>query len=155
MDKSGTKWSVMENSYSFKGTYAFRIDKKGRIIIPSKLRKQITTNQFTIIASSANSLVLYPDDSFKAFEKKIMETLNEKQITIIKNYIYSSAEDLQLDSQGRLKIPGTLLQKANIEEDILIVGAMDRIELWKPEQFRKRTLSIEKEHKETLEEIGL
>lgn len=145
----------MERRYSFKGTYGFRIDKKGRVIIPSKLRKQITTNDFTIIPSSENHLILYPDDAFRAFEEKIMETLNEEDKTIIKNYIYSSAEDTQADAQGRIKIPSVLLNKARIHDDVLIVGALDRIELWRPEEFDRNMKEIEEKHKKTLKAIGL
>ncbi len=145
----------MESRYSFKGTYGFKIDNKGRVIIPSKLRKQIMTNDFTVIPSSENHLILYPDDAFRAFEQKLMETLNEEDKTIIKNYIYSSAEDTQADSHGRIKIPANLMKKAGIEDEVLIIGAMDRIELWKPEEFDKNMRTIEEKHKKTLKSIGL
>ncbi|MFO8061743.1 MAG: hypothetical protein R6U31_02325 [bacterium] len=145
----------MESKYSFKGKFSFKIDSKGRIIIPSKMRKQLDTKKFTLIPSYKNHLILFPDRSFEDFENRIRQSLSEEEKKIVIGYIYSNAEDIHSDSQGRIILPSQLLEHASINDEILIVGAMDRIELWNPSQFNSYMKDVVKEHAQTLKSIGL
>jgi MraZ protein len=52
--------------------------------------------------------------------------------------VTSRATDVEPDKQGRILIPGWLKEKAKLEGSVLLVGAMDRIEIWNPELFRGR-----------------
>ena len=145
----------MEEKYSFKGKFNFHIDDKGRIKIPAKLKSYININSFIIIPSYKGNIILFPQDSFKSFEEKIRTTLSEKEKKVVIDYIYANAIDANMDSQGRIKIPQEFMENANINSEVIIVGAMDRIELWSPNEFSKYQREILEKHKETLQSIGL
>ena len=48
----------------------------------------------------------------------------------------SNAESAVVDSHGRIMIPPALRQLAGLEGEVLVIGALNRIELWNPEIFR-------------------
>ncbi len=145
----------MEEKYSFKGKFNFHTDDKGRVKIPAKLKSYININSFIIIPSYKGNIIIFPLDSFKTFEEKIKTTLSEKEKKVVIDYIYANAIDANMDTQGRIKIPQEFIEKANIQEEVIIVGAMDRIELWSPKEFAKYQRDILEKHRETLESIGL
>lgn len=147
----------MENKYSFKGTYGLSLDNKGRIIIPSKLRKQIYISDFYLLPSfNDNCLLLFPEDSFRDFENMLrnkIESEEDRKYAI--RYIYSSGQMLQSDSQGRINLNDKLLEKAGIGNDVLIVGALDKMEIWDPDTFSRYMESDIPQKKHIFSSIGL
>ncbi len=120
----------------FRGQFTYSVDSKNRISIPAKLRKHISAeanDTFVMTQGTATCIDLYPLDQWQQFEQKLL-SLNPfkpneaKFIRMISQY---ATEDT-LDSQSRLLIPQNLLQYAKIEKDVLILGALKKIELWDP-----------------------
>ncbi|NNM34011.1 MAG: division/cell wall cluster transcriptional repressor MraZ, partial [Gemmatimonadetes bacterium] len=50
--------------------------------------------------------------------------------------IISSAVEVEPDKQGRIRVPGWLRESAGLDSQVLLIGAVDRVELWSPERFR-------------------
>lgn len=157
MGESGTKWRVMENKYSFKGTFNLSMDNKGRIIIPAKLRKQIFITDFYLLPSfNDKCLILFPEDSFRDFENMLRNKIeSEEDRKYAVRYIYSSGQMLQSDSQGRVNLADKLLGKAGIRNEVLLVGALDKMEIWDPETFSTYMESDLPQKKHIFSSIGL
>jgi MraZ protein len=125
----------------FKGQETYSIDNKGRVNIPSKMRKSISpsaNDTFTITRGLEECVVAYPLDEWKKYEEKFVE-LNQydPKNRYFLTKILQWAEDVSLDGQQRISISKKLLDFAGIENKVVIVGMVDHIEFWNPEKFEE------------------
>lgn len=115
------------------------MDSKGRIAIPAKLRKHISADAnetFVMTRGLSNCIDLYPLDEWQKIEEKLLG-LNSFQpddarfIRMISQY----ATDDVMDVQSRIMVPSTLISYAKIEKEVLIIGALKKIEIWNPKVY--------------------
>lgn len=125
----------------FHGKVLTSIDDKGRLIIPSKFRKHITSesnNLFYITHGRNNCLWLYPSVEWKLVSDQLSRLSSfAKDAIDLKRMLLSSTEECVIDNNHRILIPKDLLALAGIQKDILMIGQLERIELWNPEMLDK------------------
>jgi len=127
-------------NFSFKGEFQYALDAKGRMSLPLKLRKNVdldTDRIFIITRGMDGALLLYPNKTWKTIEEKLSEYSyigSPDNRSFIRTFL-SWANELELDNQFRLNIPQRHLEFAGIKNEILILGLMDKIELWNPVTF--------------------
>jgi len=124
---------------SFKGSYRYSVDIKGRVNIPSRLRKYVSPEAndiFIVTRGYEQCLFVYPQDEWNRLEQSIrqLSSTNPKHRFFTRT-LCQHATELQLDGQSRVTIPRELLQFAGIDGDVMIIGVLERIELWNPKQF--------------------
>jgi MraZ protein len=124
----------------FKGKYEHTVDDKGRVSLPSKIRKSLNpeaNDSFVITRGYENSLVLYPLDAWNRYEEQMRSGLNQhrEEDRLFIRMIMMWAQDVTLDRQSRIMIPKELTEIAGITTQVLIIGALEKIELWSPEHF--------------------
>jgi MraZ protein len=138
---------------SFKGSYSYSVDSKGRINIPAKLKKYVSpeaNDTFVVTRGFEKCLFLYPLDEWNALENSIRElTSSNSQHRFITRTLLQYATESQLDGQSRITIPKELMQFAGIEDQVLIVGVLERIEVWNPKEYEKY-MSTQTESYETV-----
>ncbi len=126
---------------SFKGSYSYSVDSKGRINIPAKLKKYVSpeaNETFVVTRGFEKCLFLYPLDEWNALENSIRElTSSNSQHRFITRTLLQYATESQLDGQSRITIPRELMQFAGIEDQVLIIGVLERIEVWNPKEYEK------------------
>ncbi|MEX2641031.1 MAG: division/cell wall cluster transcriptional repressor MraZ [Balneolales bacterium] len=143
---------------SFKGEYEHSIDSKGRVSFPHKLRRYLSPDaggRFTILRGLENCLLLYPEDQWLKVEEKLsgINFFKSEGRTVLRNFL-RSAEDLILDSQNRLPLPGNLKQWAGIDSRAIFIGMGERIELWSPDRLAKQDESLEDDtYRELFEKV--
>lgn len=124
---------------SFKGSYSYSVDSKGRINIPAKLRKYVSpeaNDTFVVTRGFEKCLFLYPLDEWNTLEESIRGlSPSNSQHRFITRTLLQYATETQLDGQSRITIPKELLQFAGIEDQVLIVGVLERIEVWNPKEY--------------------
>jgi MraZ protein len=124
---------------SFKGSYSYSIDSKGRINIPAKLRKYVSpeaNDTFVITRGFERCLFVYPQDEWNVLEQSIRGlSSSDPKHRFFTRTLLQWATDSQLDGQSRITIPRELLQFATIENEVLIVGVLERIEVWNPKVY--------------------
>ena len=151
----GELWGIMK----FIGKYSYMVDHKGRIFVPAKFRKILSPDDeetFIITRGFDKSLVVYPRTGWKEFEEKLKELPYFKQnIRQVVRYFTANAEESVLDSQGRIKVPPHLLDFAEIKKDVIVIGALDKIEIWNPELYRKMEEETEQSIEDKFEELNL
>ncbi len=138
----------------FRGQFTYSIDSKGRISIPAKLRKQVSPESnetFIITQGTATCIDIYPLDQWQLIEDKLLmlnpfDPEDAKFIRMISQY---ASED-KLDSQARILIPQILIDYAKIEKEVLILGALKKIEVWNPSIYKEYL----KKSNETYEQIA-
>ena len=144
--KSGIKYIYLKEGVSnmtkLTGTFECKIDNKGRILLPSQLKKQLDGNLkdgFIIKRSVFQPcLELYPMVEWKS----VMEKINSLNRFIKKNNdfirIFSAGvRSLDLDSNGRLLVPIDLITNINLKKNVVMASAINIVEIWDKEQYEK------------------
>ena len=121
----------------FYGEFEHTIDKKGRIILPSKFReffKEYGIEKFYVTRGLDKCLFLFTEDEWKSQESKLKAMPFTKSEARKFNRIYfSGAGQLECDKQGRILLPKYLKDFADIKKDVVIIGVSNRIEIWSRE----------------------
>ncbi len=119
----------------FIGTYECKIDVKARILIPSALKKQISSSMkdgFVIKRGLFNNCIeLYPFDQWKFVMNKIdqLNRFNKKNIDFIRRFT-AGVKKIEIDTNGRLLIPKDLITYAQIKKDVVLSAAVNILEIW-------------------------
>lgn len=119
------------------GEYRHSIDLKGRIIIPSKMRDEMG-GKIIITRGLDGCLFGYNEKTWNA----ILEKLNTLPFTKrdarnFTRFMTSGAITLEFDRQGRVNIPNYLSQYASLIKDVVIVGVINRIEIWSKDKWEE------------------
>ena len=124
----------------FYGEYEHTIDRKGRLIIPAKFRqamKEHEAESLFLTRGLDGCLFVFVEEEWRAIENRF------KQIPFTKaegrkfnRMFFSGATEAAVDGLGRLLVPRSLKEFAQIKEDVVIVGVSTRIELWAREKWQ-------------------
>ena len=122
---------------SFLGTYTHTLDSKGRLSIPSKFRKA-TGEIFVLTLGLDGCLFFYPQDEWRRVESKLRSLpFTSGRSRFFTREIASQACEVSVDSHGRIVIPQSLRELTGLRKDVLVIGAIERVEFWDPERHRK------------------
>jgi MraZ protein len=125
----------------FKGRYTAQLDQKQRVAVPAKLRRYASggaADQFVITLGLDGCLFLFPPEQWEEIVARIKEvSFTSEKAKFFTRMLASHAEDVELDGQSRILIPQTLIRKARLEKEVLFVGALNRIEIWRPDAFEQ------------------
>ena len=117
------------------GEFSHGMDKKNRIIIPSKLRDGLGET-FIMTKGLDSCLYIYPKNEWQTFEQKLKSLpLTDKNVRSFVRFFFSGANEMEPDKMGRVLIPQSLLSYAGIEGEVVSVGMMDRVEVWSKEKW--------------------
>ncbi len=126
---------------SFKGSYTYAVDVKGRVNLPAKLKKCVSpeaNETFVITRGFEQCLLVYPVDEWNKLEATLrnLSNFDPEHRMVIRSMLELAAE-CTLDGQARLSIPQELREYAGIRDDIRIIGTLDKIELWDPKLYEE------------------
>lgn len=132
MVKSGRKWRKVPGFY---GKYYYTVDVKGRIIIPAPFREIISANYspklYITTSAFERCLHIYPLEEWSKLEERVRALpKTDEAIEFFMRRVIAGAMELEPDRQGRLLIPSAHRQDSGINTDVVIVGQIDRIDLW-------------------------
>ncbi len=126
----------------FKGQATYRVDKRNRTAIPKKMRLALRPEAnatFTLTRGLSGCIMLFPIDTWTTIEDRVLSERNmfDPSIRAFMRQFMMWAEEVRLDHQGRISLPGALVKYANINENVLIIGVGNCLEMWDPETFAK------------------
>ncbi len=124
---------------SFKGSYSYAVDEKGRVNLPAKLRKYLSpesNDTFVVTRGFEKCLFVYPVDEWNRLEQNLrnLSSYDPEHRRFIRTLL-ELASECQLDAQARLSIPQELREYASIGDEVRIIGTLDKIELWDPKVY--------------------
>lgn len=135
------------------GEFQHNIDAKGRIIIPAKLREDLGA-KFVITRGLDGCVFGYPLDNWEKIQEKLKQLpLAKKEARAFTRFFYSAAAEAEIDKQGRINIPSTLVDYANLEKECLVLGVSDRIEIWSKAKWENVSSEIEESFEEIAEDM--
>jgi len=119
---------------SFLGEFEATIDAKGRFLLPAGFKKQLpadTPARFVINRGFEKCLTLYPIQSWEPIFTQVSQQNDfDPEVRAFRRYFFNGATEVELDSAGRLLLPKNLMPHAGLEKDIVLVSALNKIEIW-------------------------
>ncbi len=139
----------------FRGEFNHTIDAKGRIIIPVKFREKLGED-FIVTQGLDGCLSAYPVEEWKHFEENLTAlSLIKKENRQLIRFFVSRAAEVELDKQGRILIPGPLREYACLEKDVVLVGVLNRVEIWDKQRYLDSEVEDMDEVAERMADCGL
>ena len=129
----------------FAGEYYKSLDLKNRVNIPAKFRKAldpVNDKTFVITRGFDRCLILYPIYEWNIVEQQLssLSSIRNKHRSFVRSVV-RHASYVQYDAQGRVIIPEDLKRFSSIEKEIVIIGMINKIELWAPESLEQHDKS--------------
>jgi len=121
----------------FLGSYLHQIDEKGRLNLPAPFRRDTPDQPLVLVHAFENALTLYPEPAWVEVEGRLRELLRlQPQARSYVLGVTANAVEVAPDRQGRILVPQRLQDAVGLQGPTLVVGAIDRIELWNPDRFQ-------------------
>ena len=117
-------------NFMLMGEYHNNLDPKGRIVIPSKFR-EILGDSVVLTRGLDGCLFIYSVSEFQRLTNELSNlSFTDKDSRNFVRFLLSVANTLEFDKQGRIVIPNYLKMYANLEKEVILVGVLNRIEVW-------------------------
>ncbi len=121
---------------TFLGSYTYTLDDKGRVSLPAPFRRDAEDQRFVLLQVEDPALALYPERAWREVEDRLRNLLrNDPKARRWVMGVLASAVEVSPDSQGRILVPSKLQEAARLEGQVLMVGMIDRVDLWNPADF--------------------
>ncbi len=139
---------------SLMGTFYHNIDAKGRVNFPTKLREGLGVTFYVTKGIDGHCLTVYSEEAWAHLSEKIA-AIPEAKGSSLKRWLFSGAASLTPDKQGRVMIPSDLRAFAELEKDVVIIGADDKAEIWDKSRWDALNDTFDmNQMMQTLDEIG-
>jgi MraZ protein len=132
----------------FRGSSFHTIDPKGRIIIPTRFRDVIKAagDNSIMITRLDRCLFAHTHDQWSKLEQKILHLPQKSEaMRRFQRVFIGAAQDCKCDAQGRVLIPPFLKQYSELEKEIVLVGVLERFEIWSRENWDRENGLMEKD----------
>lgn len=126
----------------FLGQYKYTTDDKGRLTIPVRFRTALASGAYVQQGYERN-LIVYPADVFESISRKASNiSTTSQQGRAVRRFVFGSATEVQLDSNGRILLQDFLRQYAGLEGEAYVVGAGEYFEIWNVEAWERERATI-------------
>ena len=135
------------------GEYKHTIDSKRRLSLPAKMRKVLSTS--VIVARGLEGCVfVYPMHEWEQMTKAISSNPTlKKDERDLSRFMYTGADNVDIDSLGRVLLPEHLCTYAGLAEQVVLVGVQNRIEIWDEKKWEIYRATLEQNPEQLVERI--
>ena len=124
----------------FRGVTSLNLDAKGRLAVPSRHRDALfaeSAGRVVLTAHPHRCLLLYPQPAWEPIQAKIMSLSSfDRQSSALQRLLVGYAEDIELDSSGRLLVSPALREFIGLEKQAMLVGQGSHFELWSADGWK-------------------
>jgi MraZ protein len=125
----------------FLGEYTHSLDSKARLTIPAKFRVAFAAGLVVTRNPADQCLLVFPRAEWDKLAEKVSALpLTDPRSAAFRRAVFSAAEDLEPDGQGRILLSQRLREHASIETDVVIAGQNKFLELWSPGVWDEKVL---------------
>lgn len=127
-------------------------------MLPSKFRKYMkpeADNKLVLTRGLDECLLMYPLDEWEKVKAGLSSynQFNSEQRFFIRQFL-SLVNEVELDSQNRILIPPQLMQFAKLKKEVIVLGLLDKMEIWDPEIKQSYDNSMSKSYEEIAEKVS-
>ena len=138
----------------FFGSYTHNLDDKGRLVIPSKMRDELGSKAY-ILKGFDGTLSIYKESDFQNLVLELKNLpFNKKNSRAYLRIQLASACELDIDRQGRALLPTQLLNKYQIGKEVIVIGALDHIEVWNRADYEEYEKNADSSFETIAEELS-
>ncbi len=134
------------------GQYMHTIDDKNRLFVPAKHREQLGES-FMITHLVDKCLSVYSMEEWENLTEKISALPQVKARDVLR-FVFASAVEVQPDKQGRVVIPQELREYAQLEKNVVFIGAAKHAEIWSDVNWAEKQRELEATMLDTLIDLG-
>lgn len=126
----------------YNSVYRHGVDEKRRVQIPAKWRPSRSNVEFTLMlwpkAQEGPCLRVLPSEQMAELMRDLDAMSNgDPNKVVLKRFIGSASIQVTLDKGGRICLPEEMARAAGIRNEAVLVGLLDRFEIWNPERYEK------------------
>ncbi|HVP19948.1 MAG TPA: division/cell wall cluster transcriptional repressor MraZ [Spirochaetia bacterium] len=138
------------------GEFRCSLDEKARLLIPARMRTEVLGNVVILTRGVENCLWLFPPEEWKIFSENLVgsTSLLQSQARLIQRRLIAPAQETEIDKAGRIVIPSTLREYAELKKECLILGLKKYMEVWSETSYQAYLQENEAKFKEAAEELG-
>jgi MraZ protein len=138
----------------FLGEYRHNLDYKGRVAVPKKFREALVGGAI-LTKGLDGCLFLYSRREWEQLTARLKELpVTQSDTRAFERYLFGGAAEVEFDSLGRIKIPEYLLTYAAIRKEAILVGILERIEIWSMQRWNKLGKKLESRGEEVAEKLA-
>ena len=137
----------------FFGTYTPKLDEKGRLFLPAKFRDELTEGLVVTRGQERCLTVWSLDDFARAHRPAPRGAGHQKGTRDYVRMLFAAAGQEVPDKQGRINIPAPLREYASLRKDVVVIGSMNRIEIWDPTSWAAYSEEQEQKFSELSDEV--
>ena len=127
------------------GTYTPTLIGKNRLVLPMKLRKEISGNQLVLSVGMEKCIFGFEEQKWETVTLvDLSRPISDSEGRDLRRKLCMNAEKIELDTQGRLVVPELMMKYAEIEENLIILGAGDHFEIWNTTTWNNYKQEIDK-----------
>jgi MraZ protein len=138
----------------FVGTTQNSIDEKGRLTLSAKWRSELASG-VVITRGFDKCLFIFPQSKYEAIARQIEEQgMALADVRAFARHLAAMAEMAEPDKQGRIIIPQNLREFAGLDGEAVVIGVVNRLEVWNPEKYKEINRQVEANADSVAERYG-
>ncbi len=130
----------------FRGATSLSLDAKNRLAVPTRHREALQLHcagNLVLTAHPHRCLLLYPQAAWEPIQTKMMALSSfDKQSSSLQRLLVGFAEDIALDSAGRILVSPVLREFATLDKEVMLVGQGSHFEIWDMVAWRKQLSQV-------------
>lgn len=140
---------------AFRGQHQHSLDAKDRLTVPSKFRDQLADG-VVLVKSPDPCLWLMPRKDFDSIVERYIAPHSPfgQQARRLRRVLNANAEETELDSAGRIRVPRKLAEMGGLDGACAVVGSMEYIEIWNAETWQKESEALDADFSDIAEEFA-
>jgi MraZ protein len=122
----------------FRGRFEHIVDSKGRVSIPAKFRELLAEkyDDRVILTNFDRCLVAYPYEEWRVLEERVSSlSMVKKEVKAFQRFFISGATECPIDKLGRILVPPTLRDYAQLGRNVVFAGMLRKFEIWSKERW--------------------
>jgi MraZ protein len=137
------------------GSFQHQVDEKGRLSLPAQFRRESGDRTLVLVQVFPEALTLFPEDAWSGVQERLREAMRGSAANRAWALrVTANTVEVVPDKQGRILVPQRMQDAVGITGPALVVGAIDRIEIWNPDRFAAHTATAEQADDITLKVFG-
>jgi MraZ protein len=136
------------------GEHEHTLDDKNRLTLPAKLREQLGAD-VVVSRGLDGCLYVYSQTEWARLAERVgsLDPFSREARTM-QRWFFASGSDAELDKQGRMVIPATLLTNAGIGREVTVAGVYDHLEIWDRAAWREQQQTVEGSAEDVAERLA-